>query len=140
MKINELTKFAITLGLLPWIPAYLLYKHTHFEAAKYVLIIFLGLSLLCFISKPFARWFKDILTKIGKFLGKYIAIVVLFICYVLAVLPTGLLMKAVKRDRLRLKKPDVQTYWVDNNNDVTDYEYQFSERNDIFTWHKCILP
>ena len=75
--------------------------------------------------KRFAHWFKSTLTKIGNFLGKYIAITVLAIGYIVAVLPTGLLMKIVKRDRLRLKKPNLETYWVDYENKNTDYEFQF---------------
>ena len=125
MKINELTKFAITLGLLPWVPAFLLNKHGYQDAAIYVLVIFLTLSFICFASKKFAHLFKSILTKIGNFLGQYIAIIVLAIGYILAVLPTGLLMKIVKRDRLRLKNPNLETYWVDYENKNTDYEFQF---------------
>ena len=125
MKINELTKFAITLGILPCIPAFLLNKHGHQDIAIYVLAIFLTLSLTCFISKKFANGFKSTLTKIGNFLGKYIAIIVLAIGYLVAVAPTGLLMKIVKRDRLRLKKPNLETYWVDYENKNTDYEFQF---------------
>lgn len=125
MKINELTKFAMTLGLLPWIPAFLLYKHNYLEIAIAVLSIFLSLSLICFISKAFAKWLKNILDKIGAFLGKYIAIIVLAIGYVIAIVPTGYLMKIVKRDRLKLKKQDTSTYWVDYNSEKTDYEFQF---------------
>lgn len=125
MKINELTKFAITLGLLPWIPAYLLYKHSHQDFAVIVLAIFLVLSIISFSSKKFAEWFKNILTKIGNFLGKYIAIFVLALGYILAVVPTGLLMKLVKRDRLRLKKQNVGSYWKDYEASTTDYEFQF---------------
>ena len=111
MKINELTKFAITLGLLPWIPAFLLYKHSHQDCAIAVLAVFLSLSILSFASKKFANYFKTTLEKIGNFLGRYIAIIVLAIGYIVAVIPTGLLMKLVKRDRLRLKKPDWNPYW-----------------------------
>ena len=125
MKINELTKFAITLGLLPWIPAFLLYKHSHNDYSIGVLAVFLSLSLICFISKKFANIFKTTLEKIGAFLGKYIAIAVLAIGYIIAVVPTGFLMKFVKRDRLRLKKPKTNTYWKDQENSITDYEYQF---------------
>lgn len=125
MKINELTKFAITLGLLPWIPAFLLHKHSYDVLAMQVLAVFLFLSIVCFLSKSFAKKFKNLLTIIGNFLGKYIAIIVLAIGYIVAVLPTGLLMKIVKRDRLRLKKPNIDTYWVNCDEKNTDYEYQF---------------
>lgn len=125
MKINELTKFAITLLLLPWIPAFILYKHSFVEGAYIIVGVFLVLSLICFISKSFAKILKNQLEKIGHFLGKYIAILVLTVGYFLAVLPTGLLMKIVKRDRLILKKPDIKSYWVNYENNNTNYENQF---------------
>lgn len=125
MKINELTKFAITLALLPWIPAFILYKHSYSDYALVILAIFLCLSFLCFISKNFAQFFKSNLEKIGTFLGKYLAIIVLAIGYIVAVVPTGLLMKLVKRDRLKLKKHNTGSYWKDHDNTNSDYEYQF---------------
>ena len=125
MKINELTKFAITLALLPWIPFYLLYRNGLINIAFSAVAIFLGLSLICFLSKNFAIGFKSILDTIGHFIGKYLAILVLSIGYIVAVIPTGLLMKIVKRDRLKLKKPDVKSYWIDYDKEKTDYEFQF---------------
>ena len=125
MKINEEIKFAITLALLPWIPAFILYKHKHQDYALTILAIFLCLSFLCFISKKFAHFFKSNLEKIGGFLGKYLAIIVLAIGYIIAVVPTGLLMKLVKRDRLKLKKYNTSSYWKTYENTNSDYEYQF---------------
>lgn len=122
---NEYRKFALTLGLLPWIPAFVLYKHHLNTIAMYILCIFIALSILSFLFNGFAKFFKHTLDKIGAFLGKYLAIIVLTIGYIVAVIPTGLLMKIVKRDRLKLKKPDVKSYWLDYENRSTDYEYQF---------------
>ena len=125
MKIKESIKFAITLGILPWIPAFILYKHSMLKAGMWVIGIFLVLSLICFIFEKFALGFKGILTKTGGFLGRYLAIIVLTVGYIVAVMPTGLIMKLVKRDRLRLKKPQIHTYWKKYENNNTDYEYQF---------------
>ncbi len=125
MKINELKKFAITLALLPWIPAYILYKHSFYKAAITVLCVFLPLSIICFISKTFAAKLKEFLDKTGGFIGRYLAVIILFFVYFIAVVPTGLLMKIVKRDRLRLKKQKIQSYWLNNENKTSDYEYQF---------------
>ncbi len=125
MKISELTKFAITLGLLPWIPAFVLYRHSYIKAAIIIIAIMLILSFISFISKKFARAFKDLLSKIGSFLGKYVAIIILFVGYIFVVIPTGILMKLVKRDRLLLKKPNINSYWKEYDNKSTDYEYQF---------------
>lgn len=125
MKICELTKFAIMLFLLPWIPAFLLYRHSEKISAFIILALFLCLSLISFFSITFAKNFKFVLEKIGKMLGKYISIFILVIGYIIAVLPTGLLMKIVHRDRLKLKKTDVKSYWIDSEETTTDYEYQF---------------
>ena len=125
MKINEYTKFAITLMILPWIPAFILYKHSMLKLGLIIIGIFLILSFLCFVSKDFARVFKNILTKTGNFLGKYIAVIILFLGYIFVLIPTGFIMKLVKRDRLILKKPDVKSYWKKNENNDTNYEYQF---------------
>lgn len=125
MKISELTKFAITLGLLPWIPAFILYKHGNLIFALSLIAVFLVLSFICFISKGFAKKFKSILDCIGQFIGRYLAVVVLTIVYFIAVVPTGFLMKIVKRDRLRLKKIEVSTYWRKYENNNSDYENQF---------------
>ena len=125
MKLNEATKFALTLLLMPWIPAFILYKHNQIDATYIVLGIFLLTSFICFISKKISILLKSILTKVGKFLGKYIAIIALSIVYIVAVLPTGILAKIVKRDRLRLKKQNLDTYWLEYKNENTDYEYQF---------------
>lgn len=125
MKINELTKFALMLGLLPVIPAYLLYLKGFSGIACILLSVFWVLSLCCFLSKKTAAALKTATDKIGQMLGKYIAIAVLAVVYVVSVIPTGLLMKLVKRDRLRLKKREVDSYWVDCDNDKSDYEFQF---------------
>lgn len=125
MKISEAKKFAITLLLMPWIPAFILYKHNQQEVAYIILGIFLFTSFVCFIVPKISILLKEFLTKIGKFLGKYIAIISLAIVYIVAVCPTGLIAKLVKRDRLRLKKQNLKTYWIDYKNENTDYEFQF---------------
>lgn len=122
---NEYRKFALALGLLPWIPAFILHKHNLDTIAIEVLCVFIGLSVLSFMFIGFAKILKHTLDKIGAFLGKYLAIIVLVIGYIVAVIPTGMLMKIVKRDRLKLKKPNVKSYWLDYENRSTDYEYQF---------------
>lgn len=125
MKLKESKKFALTMGLLPWIPAFILYKKGFSPIAVKIIVTFMILSLISFVSERFALGLKRIADRIGSFLGKYLAIIVLILGYIFAVIPTGLLMKLVKRDRLILKKPKVNTYWKQCENKTTDYEYQF---------------
>ncbi len=125
MKFEENTQLALILAILPWAIAYILYKYSLITAEITVIMLFLVLSFLCFSFKKFAVGLKYILDRIGAFLGKYIAVIVLTVIYILAVLPTGILMKTVKRDRLRLKKRNIDTYWTDCGEQQKNYEYQF---------------
>ncbi len=125
MKISEHIKFSMTMFLLPWIPAFLFYKHSYITSALLIIIAFVFVSFICFLNKKTALEIKEIFAKTGRFTGKYLAIAILFAGYIAAVIPTGLLMKAVKRDRLRLKKQELSSYWINYDNKSNDYEYQF---------------
>lgn len=125
MKISENVKFLISFGVVPWIPFYILYKHYHCKQILIFASLWLILTLCGICSRRFTMILKSICSKTGGFLGKYIAIFVLSVVYILAVFPTGLLMKIVKRDRLRLRKTECKTYWLDYDYKNTDYEYQF---------------
>ncbi len=57
--------------------------------------------------------------KFGIFLGNIISPIVLGIIFFGLVTPTSILMKIFKKDHLRLKKENVNTYWIkkdDNQN------------------------
>ena len=124
-KIKENIKLALAFTIIPIPLMYLLYRHNLYTAGNIQLRILHILAILSIIWAKFGNFLYDSLRKIGQFLGKYLAIIALFFVYIFAVLPTGLLMKAVKRDRLRLKRPDINTYWVKYENKDSDYEYQF---------------
>ena len=125
MKIKENVKVAIMCTIMPVAIGFLLYRHSHIKSAIAVLVCFLMIAFLSLIIPKFGNKVQEYGKKVGSFIGKYIAIVILFFGYILAVIPTGLLMKLVKRDRLRLKKSDIETYWVDNKDKNSDYELQF---------------
>ena len=125
MKIKENIKVAIMCTIMPFAIGFLLYRHSHIKSAIIVLVCFLTVAFFSLVIPAFGNKVHEYGKKIGSFIGRYIAIVILFLGYILAVIPTGLLMKLVKRDRLRLKKPDIESYWVDNNDKNSDYELQF---------------
>ena len=125
MKIKENIKVAIMCTIMPVAIGFLLYRHSHIKSAIIVLACFLSVALFSLIIPKFGNKVHECGKKFGSFIGRYIAIVILFFVYIIAVIPTGLLMKLVKRDRLRLKKPDIESYWVDNKEDKTDYELQY---------------
>lgn len=53
-------------------------------------------------------------TRLGLLLGRIVTPVVMGVVYVLAFVPTGLVMRARGRDLLRLRRePDASTYWIE---------------------------
>ena len=68
---------------------------------------------------------KNCIIKIQKSVLNKIVAVVLFTEYILIIIPTAILMKLCKRDRLHLKKYDTNSYWKTYKNDDVNYERQF---------------
>jgi amino acid permease len=125
MQIKDNIKVSIMCTIMPIAIGYMLYRHHHYRSAVIVLAVMLSIAFLSLIIPKFGNFIHSLGKKIGSFIGKYIAIIILFIGYLVAVIPTGLLMKLVRRDRLRLKKPDTTPYWIDDGNTSKDYELQF---------------
>lgn len=68
-------------------------------------------------------WFK-----FGLLLHKIVSPVIMFGVYLLAIVPTGLIMKALGKDLLNVKKSDKDTYWITRDPpgpDKESYERQF---------------
>lgn len=119
-------QFILTLFILPIAPAVLLFKFGHLKLALEVLILLWFLACFNLISATFFDFFYRNSKKFTKFLGDNLAKIVLFIVYVLCVLPTGFLVKLIKRDRLSLKKGVKTSYWKDLKvEEDHNYEYQF---------------
>ena len=65
-------------------------------------------------------WFK-----FGILLGKILSPVVMGLIFFLVVTPTGLIMRALRKDLLNLKKKDAKSYWIKRNISKTDMKNQF---------------
>ena len=85
-------------------------------------IIFLILGLInSEILTPLNKlWFK-----LGIFLGKFVAPIVMGFVFFFVVTPTALIMKLFQKDILRLKKNDSKTYWINKSNENNDLKNQF---------------
>lgn len=125
MKLSEQQKFSVMLAIFPLIPVFILHKHNMDDIAVIIMQLFIILSVTCLISNKFASGLKKHFTKIGELFGQIFSAITLFFVYILVVLPMGILMKLVKRDRLKLKKQKCETYWCKYKKINTDYEYQF---------------
>ncbi len=65
-------------------------------------------------------WFK-----FGIILGNFIAPIVMGIVFFLVVTPTGLIMKLLRKDLLKLKKNNSATYWIKKDNSNNSLKNQF---------------
>lgn len=122
---KKIRNFILTLFLLPIIPSVILCHKLHFKLAFLLLFICWANCFLCLISRSFATFLKNTIDKFLNFIGKYVAIITLFVGYICVVIPTGLVMKMTGRDRLDLKHTEKETYWHDYENVENDYERQF---------------
>lgn len=58
-------------------------------------------------------WFK-----FGLLLGRFVSPIVIAVVYFTTVTPTGIVMRLLGKDLLRLKlQPDAKTYWIDKSED-----------------------
>ena len=125
LELSKNIKIALCCTIMPIALSFLLQRHGFYNAADIQMFSLFTVAIFSLAFKKVGDFLYNTLSKIGKFLGKYLAIIALFFVYIFAVMPTGLLMKIVKRDRLSLKKPNTNTYWKKYENTNTDYEYQF---------------
>lgn len=67
-----------------------------------------------FIKPRLLSPLNRIWTKIGLVLHRIVSPIALFVVFCLAVLPTGLVMRVLGKDLLRLRlEPDAETYWIE---------------------------
>ena len=85
-------------------------------------IIFLVLGLLnSQILTPLnILWFK-----FGIFLGRIISPIVMGLVFFLVVTPTGIIMRLLKKDLLKLKKKNSVSYWIEKDKTKSDMKNQF---------------
>ncbi len=81
--------------------------------------------LLGLINSKFLTPFKIFWIKLGDFLGKLISPVVMSIIYFLILTPTGLIMRLLGKDILKLKKNTNKTYWQKKDKNVSKMKNQF---------------
>ena len=65
-------------------------------------------------------WFK-----FGILLGRIVSPVVLAIIFFLVVTPTGLIMRILGKDLLKLKKNKNKTYWIKKEKNLSNMKNQF---------------
>ena len=86
------------------------------EIRIWSLVISLIFLVLGFIDSKLLSPLNKIWFKFGLLLGSVIAPVVMGIVFFFVVTPTGLIMRALGKDLLKLKKNKEGTYWLDKDN------------------------
>ena len=84
------------------------------------IFLILGLINSKFLSPLNKAWFK-----FGLILGSVIAPIVMGIVFFFVVTPTGLIMKALGKDILALKRNKNNTYWLEKDNSNNNLKNQF---------------
>lgn len=125
MKIKENIKISIIFTVIFCSSLFLLYRYSILKAFLFIPILFLLIAIFSIINPNFGYFIHKKCTKAGEITGKYIAIIALFIIYIFSVIPTGFIMKLTKRDRLKLKKTNSNSYWIKEKNKTVNYEYQY---------------
>ena len=95
------------------------------EIRIWSLVISLIFLVLGFIDSKLLSPFNKIWFKFCLLLGSVIAPVVMGIVFFFVVTPTGLIMRALGKDLLRLKKNKESTYWLDKDNSNNSLKNQF---------------
>ena len=85
-------------------------------------VIFLTLGLLnSKILTPLNKlWFK-----LGIFLGNFIAPIIMGIIFFFVVTPTGIIMKLFRKDLIKLKKNNDNSYWIEKEDTKSSMTNQF---------------
>ena len=112
--------FAVVFGLIAFWP---LIKGNDIRLWSLIIsIIFLVLGLVnSKILTPLNKlWFK-----FGIFLGNFIAPIVMGIIFFLVVTPTGIIMKLLGKDLIKLKKNNEKSYWIEKKNIKSSMKNQF---------------
>ena len=85
-----------------------------------LIFLILGLAKSRILTPLNLLWFK-----FGMLLGRIVSPVVMGLVFFLVVTPTGLIMRALKKDLLNLKKKKSNTYWIKKDQVKTDMKNQF---------------
>ena len=95
------------------------------EIRIWSIIISLIFLILGLINSKFLSPLNKVWFKFGLILGSVIAPIVMGIVFFFVVTPTGLIMKALGKDILGLKRNKNNTYWLEKDNSNNNLKNQF---------------
>ena len=89
------------------------------------LIISFIFLILGMINSSILNPLNKIWFKFGILLGNIISPIVMAIVFFGVVLPTGIMMKILRKDLIGLKKNNKNTYWIEKKSQMTSMKNQF---------------
>ena len=95
------------------------------EIRIWSLIISFIFFILGLINSKLLTPFNKLWFKFGIFLGSIISPIVMGIVFFLVVTPTGLIMRFLRKDILKLKNNNKDSYWIDKDNTNSSMRNQF---------------
>ena len=95
------------------------------EIRIWSLIISFIFFILGLINSKLLTPFNKLWFKFGIFLGNIISPIVMGIVFFLVVTPTGLIMRFLRKDILKLKNNSKDSYWIDKDNTKSSMRNQF---------------
>ena len=85
-----------------------------------IIFLLLGTINSRFLTPLNLLWFK-----FGMLLGRIVSPIVMGLVFFLVVTPTGLIMRILNKNLLRLKKKNIKTYWIERSSIKSDMKNQF---------------
>ena len=85
-----------------------------------ILFLILGLINSQILTPLNILWFK-----FGMLLGKIVSPIIMGLVFLLVVTPTGLIMRVLNKDLLKLKKNNSKSYWINRTITKTNMKNQF---------------
>ena len=85
-----------------------------------IIFLLLGIINSRFLTPLNLLWFK-----FGMLLGRIVSPIVMGLVFFLVVTPTGMIMRILNKDLLRLKKKNIKTYWIERSSIKSDMKNQF---------------
>ncbi len=85
-----------------------------------IIFLLLGIINSRFLTPLNLLWFK-----FGMLLGRIVSPIVMGLVFFLVVTPTGMIMRVLNKDLLRLKKKNTKTYWIERSQIKSDMKNQF---------------
>ena len=95
------------------------------EIRLWSLIISLIFLILGFMNSKILTPLNKLWFKLGILLGNFIAPIIMGIIFFFVVTPTGIIMKLLRKDLIKLKKNNDESYWIEKKDIKSSMKNQF---------------